>query len=125
MIASLNREEGEVLFYGDRCFQSSISTEFHIRTFIFISGGFLPTFSVMRTYTKASHKKVYTCILVLLSPDKIPKFVIWSIRKKIGLPSSKLGVGKLFVRRATFGKNVAAEGRTLSLQGRKVYSFCK
>ena len=36
--------------------------------------------------------------------------------------SSKAGVGKLFVRRATFEKNVAAEGRTLSLQSRKVYS---
>ena len=35
------------------------------------------------------------------------------------------GVGKLFVRRATFEKNVAAEGRTLSLQNRKVYSLCK
>ena len=34
-------------------------------------------------------------------------------------------VGKLFVRRATFEKNVAAEGRTLSLQNRKVYSLCK
>ena len=37
----------------------------------------------------------------------------------------KSGVGKLFVRRATFEKNVAAEGRTLSLQNRKVYSLCK
>ena len=35
------------------------------------------------------------------------------------------GVGKLFVRRATFEKNVAAEGRTLLLQNRKVYSLCK
>ena len=39
--------------------------------------------------------------------------------------SSTAGVGKLFVRRATFEKNVAAEGRTLSLQNRKVYSLCK
>ena len=37
----------------------------------------------------------------------------------------RAGVGKLFVRRATFEKNVAAEGRTLSLQNRKVYSLCK
>ena len=37
----------------------------------------------------------------------------------------KSGVGKLFVRRATFEKNVAAEGRTLSSQNRKVYSLCK
>jgi len=35
------------------------------------------------------------------------------------------GVGKLFSRRATFKKNVAAEGRTLSLQSRKIYSVCK
>ena len=34
-------------------------------------------------------------------------------------------MGKLFVRRARFEKNVAAEGRTLSLQNRKVYSLCK
>ena len=38
---------------------------------------------------------------------------------------TKTGVGKIFVRRATFEKNVAAEGRTLSLQNRKVYSLCK
>ena len=106
-------------------FKAAFQPSFTLGPLFLLVVGFLPTFSVMRTYTKASHKKVYTCILVLLSPDKIPKFVIWSIRKKIGLPSSKLGVGKLFVRRATFGKNVAAEGRTLSLQGRKVYSFCK
>ena len=37
----------------------------------------------------------------------------------------KPGVGKLFVRRATFEKNVAAEGRTLSLQNRKIYYLCK
>ena len=37
----------------------------------------------------------------------------------------RTGVGKLFVRRATFEKNVAAEGCTLSLQNRKVYSLCK
>ena len=41
---------------------------------------------------------------------------------KVGV---KPGVGKLFVWRATFEKNVAAEGRTLSLQSRKVYSLCK
>jgi len=35
------------------------------------------------------------------------------------------GVDKLFVRRATFLKNVAAEGRTLSLQSRKIYSVRK
>ena len=44
---------------------------------------------------------------------------------KFNKASSKPGVGKLFVRRATFEKNVAAEGRTLSLQNRKVYSLCK
>ena len=43
----------------------------------------------------------------------------------IRLPLRYAGVGKLFVRRATFEKNVAAEGRTLSLQNRKVYSLCK
>ena len=35
------------------------------------------------------------------------------------------GLGKLFLRQATFEKNVAAEGRTLSLQNRIVYSLCK
>ena len=38
---------------------------------------------------------------------------------------AKPGVGKLFVQRATFEKNVAAEGRTLSLQNRRVYFLCK
>ena len=37
----------------------------------------------------------------------------------------KSEVGKLFVQRATFEKNVAAEDRTFSLQNRKVYSLCK
>ena len=35
----------------------------------------------------------------------------------------RAGVGKLFVRRATFEKNVAAKGRTLSLQIGK-FTFC-
>ena len=39
------------------------------------------------------------------------------------LKLSVAGVGKLFVRRATFEKNVAAEGRTLSLQNRK-FTLC-
>ena len=45
--------------------------------------------------------------------------------KSTYLLNSNTGVGKLSVRRATFEKNVAAEGRTLSLQNRKVYSLCK
>jgi len=40
-------------------------------------------------------------------------------------PLPKPGVGKLFAQRATFLKNGAAEGRTLSLQSKKIYSVCK
>ena len=47
-----------------------------------------------------------------------------------GKEHSKTGVGKLFVWRATFEKNVARHTKigkfiTLSLQNRKVYSLCK
>ena len=53
----------------------------------------------------------------------------WRIRskrfRKFRCDHTIAGVGKLFVRRATFEKNVAAEGRALSLQNRKVYSLCK
>ena len=35
------------------------------------------------------------------------------------------GVGKLFARRATFLKDVAVEGRALSLQSKNIYSMRK
>ena len=35
------------------------------------------------------------------------------------------GVSKFFIQRATFEKNVAAKGHTLSLQSRKVHFLCK
>ena len=70
-------------------------------------------------------------VLLLLYLDekkewqKYNSFVVYKLRFQHCLPTFIAWVGKLFVRRATFAKNVAAEGRTLSLQNRKVYSLCK
>ena len=64
--------------------------------------------------------------------DLEPIVAIWLFQKCMRLlilnkidsaVSAKTGVGKLFVRRATFEKNVAAKGRTLSLQNRK-FTLC-
>ena len=62
----------------------------------------------------------------LFSQTQLVEMVTWQVQyvKEQGFRFSP-GVGKLFARRAVFLKNVAAKGRTLSLQSRKIYSMCK
>ena len=74
-------------------------------------------------YSEGVSEKFLGCTFCLQSEVKrLQDPCAWKI------PAPELansGMGKLFARRATCLKNVAAEGRTLSLQSRKIYSVFK
>ena len=66
-----------------------------------------------------------TLICLLISDSEQRLFHLLKYTEGAARTLVRAGVGKLFVPRATFEKNVAAEDRTLALQNRKVYSLCK